>query len=116
MVNRHRFGAEMRRLAEQMAREYNGKLPIGELVSQKYVPESVGVKLTDFAPKRKTWKQPEYIGGVTESKALEQYNFYCTVLWLHHPDLETGGVQKYHDVYFDLIKKADEKKVLERLK
>lgn len=116
MVNRHKHGAKMRRLAEQMARKYNNKLPIGELVSQKYVTGSIGLKLTDFEPRRKYYKKPEYTGKATELKVLQQYNFYCTVLWLYHPDLESGSLEKYDNVYFDMIKKADEKKVLERLK
>ena len=116
MGKNHKYGAELRKLAEQMAREYNAKIPIGELVSQKYVTNSVGLKLTDFVAIKKPWKTPDYGGKPTYEKVYKQYNFKCIVLWLHHPDLDGEAISKYDTVYFDLIKKVDEKKVLERLK
>lgn len=116
LMSKQQFSARLRRISEDIARSYNLLLPTGDLVSQKYVTTSVGLKLTEFKPKAKIGNKPHYSGYPEYKDAERYYNYTCTVLWLYHPYLESGSVHKYSEIDYHDLKKANEKKVLERLK
>ena len=115
-LTKSQFGARLRRLSEEIASSYDFTLPTGELVSEKYVTNSIGLKLTNFEPEIKKYIKPDYIGVPIYRDAEKHYRYRCKVLWLYHPDLGTDRIHQYSDMPFDSLKKANEKKVLERLK
>lgn len=115
-LTKSQFGARLRRLSEETASSYDFALPTGVFVSEKYVTNSIGLKLTNFEPSIRKYIKPSYIGAPTYSDAEKYYSYRCKILWLYHPDLGTERIHQYSDMPFDSLKKADEKKVLERLK
>ena len=115
VLSKSKFSAILRRLSEQISSSYDYCLPTGEFVSEKYITDSIGLKLTDFKPYRKKFYKVHHEGHPTYKDAEKFYFYSCKVLWLYHPDLGSS-VHQYSDMHFHALKKANVKKVLEKLK
>lgn len=111
MSNVHKKAAIARRMAEKIASEWDRLMPVGEFYSEKYVPESIGLKLTPCKPKK--FRRVKRL-KLTEDYIMTCYRFDTQILWLYHPGVKSGDIHKYEMVSHKMIKKANIKKLMEK--
>lgn len=95
---------------KKMKREAANQISIGDLVSEKYYPKSVGLVLKGpFVVKDRRWNS-------TLKDYIQTTHMAYKVAWMQHPKMEDCYLNVPMQYRLYEIKLADEKKVLERPK